>query len=410
MNNYKKYFPIFEKRPGLIYLDSAATTLKPKITLDKMMEYYLEYSANIHRGLYELSERATSEYDLARQKVAEFVGAEFENEIIFTSGATSSINLVARSWGERNLKAGDEVVVTEMEHHSNLVPWQELSKKLKLKINFLEISNFKLQITNLEQKITERTKLLAITQVSNVLGTVNPIKEIIKKAKEINPEIVVVVDGAQAVGHMKVDVIDLDADFYVFSGHKMYGPTGVGVLYTKASRQLEMFPDNVGGGMIREVTKDGATWVDGPERFEAGTPPIAEVIGLGAAVDFINQIGMENVMKHENELVEYALKKFGIHNEIKIIGPKDDRTGVISMVFEKEDYGSAHDWSDILGKRFNVCTRAGHHCAMPLHNLLGLPNGTLRASIGLYNTSEDIDKLIEGLVEVKKVFEESDNG
>lgn len=249
MNNYKKYFPIFAKNPNLHYLDSGATTLKPQVVLDKMMEYYTEYSANIHRGLYPISERATTEYENVRVKMAKFLGAKNENEIVFTAGTTAGLNLVARGWGESNLKEGDEIVITEMEHHSNLVPWQELAKRKNLKLSFLQITNYELKITNWEKIISKKTKLLALTQVSNVLGTINPIKEIAAQCRMINPDICVVVDGAQAVGHMRVDVVDMDVDFYAFSGHKMYGPTGVGVLYAKAKRWAETYPENFGGGM-----------------------------------------------------------------------------------------------------------------------------------------------------------------
>ena len=274
MNNYKKYFPIFEesasRRTELHYLDSGATTLKPKMVLEKMMEYYTEYSANIHRGLYPISEKATEEYENTRQKVADFIGAKYPGEIVFTSGTTDSLNLVAAGWAERNLTAGDEVVVTIAEHHSNFVPWQQLAIK----------NNLKFVVSG---EVTKKTKLLAINHVSNVLGTITPIKAIIKKAREISPEICVVVDGAQTVAHLPVDVADLDCDFYAFSGHKMYGPTGVGVMYAKAKRWLETNPVRFGGGMIKTVSSTESTWADGPEKFEAGTPPIAEVIGLGAA-------------------------------------------------------------------------------------------------------------------------------
>jgi cysteine desulfurase/selenocysteine lyase len=251
---------------------------------------------------------------------------------------------------------------------------------------------------------------LALTQVSNVLGTVNPIKEIVIRARKINPEICVVVDGAQAVGHIKVDVVDMNVDFYAFSGHKMYGPTGVGVLYAKAHRQLEMMPESFGGGMIKEVYKEGSTWADGPEKFEAGTPPIAQVIGLGAAVDFLTGIGMDTVETHEKEIIDYAVAKLEKHPEIKVLGQNSNRLGVFSMVFANDGLGSAHDWGSILGTKFNVCVRAGHHCAMPLHNQMGHPTGTLRASLGIYNTKEDIDILIEAMEDVKRVFEQIDNG
>jgi len=410
MTDYKKFFPILTKNPDLHYLDSGATTLKPQVVLDKLMEYYTEYSANIHRGLYPMSERATTEYEEVRVKVKNFLNAGHESEIIFTSGTTASINLVARGWGEDNLKEGDEIVTTEMEHHSNMVPWQELAKRKATTLKYWVIEDFGLVTADIEKFVGPKTKILALTQVSNVLGTVNPIAEIVKRAREINPDICVVVDGAQAVGHFKVDLNELNVDFYAFSGHKMYGPTGVGVLYAKAMRQLQMSPESFGGGMIKEVYKDGSTWTDGPEKFEAGTPPIAQVIGLGAAVDFLTGIGMETVASHEKELIDYAVDKLEKHEDIRVLGQKNNRIGVFSVVFKDEDLGTAHDWSSILGTKYNVCVRAGHHCAMPLHNLMGLPSGTLRASLGLYSTTNDIDVLLEGLQEVKKVFGDTDNG
>ncbi len=396
MKNYKKLFPIFKNNPTLHYLDSAATSLKPQVVLDKMMDYYQNYSANIHRGLYPISEKATTEYEQVRNKVAKFIGAKFEGEIIFTGGTTASINMVARSWGENNLVKGDEIVVTVAEHHSNFVPWQQLAKRKSLK----------LRVTSYELEITKNTKLLAINHVSNVLGTVNNIKEIIKKAREINPNICVVVDGAQAVAHMPVNVTDLDCDFYAFSGHKMYGPTGVGVLYAKANRQLEMKPDNFGGGMIKEVTTETSTWAEGPEKFEAGTPPIGEVIGLGAAVDFINEIGMKNIMAHEKELTDYLIESILKYGRIKILGLgiSDNRLGVVSMYSDDKQMGTSHDFSDILGRKFNVAVRAGHHCAMPLHTKFGVETGTTRASIGIYNDKNDIDELIKGLIYAKDIF------
>ncbi|MBP9818018.1 SufS family cysteine desulfurase [Candidatus Shapirobacteria bacterium] len=410
MQNYKHLFPIFKKsasrRTDLVYLDSGATALKPQMVLDKMMEYYSEYSANIHRGLYPISERATVEYEKVREKVAKFIGAEKETEIIFTSGTTASVNLVARGWGEVNLKEGDEIVVSEIEHHSNLVPWQQLARRLKLNIKYIPYENEKLLITNYELLITKRTKLLALTHVSNVLGQINPIKEIVKKAREINPGICVVVDGAQAVPHIPVNVTDLDVDFYAFSGHKLYGPTGVGVLYTKAKRQMQMNPDNFGGGMIKMVTLEESTWASGPEKFEAGTPPIAEVIGLGTAIDFVNSIGFEEIQNHERELIKYLLDKLREIDWIEVLGSveTENRLGVVSLFSRKLGMGTSHDIADILGRDFNVCTRAGHHCAMPLHEKNDLLTGTVRVSLGIYNDKSDIDRLILGLSKIEKIF------
>jgi len=401
MKNYKNLFPIFKNNPDLHYLDSAATSLKPQVVLDKMMDYYINYSANIHRGLYPISERATEEYEKVREKTAKFIGAKKSGEIIFTSGATDSINLVANGWGENNLKEGDEIVVSIAEHHSNFVPWQELAKKRKLVFQISDLS--------FSEKITKNTKLLAINHVSNVLGTINDIKSIIKKARTINPDICVVVDGAQAVAHISVNVTDLDCDFYCFSGHKMYGPTGVGVLYGKVDRLVQMNPVRFGGGMIKTVDLHNSTWADTPEKFEAGTPPIGEVIGLGVAIDFINEIGMENIMVHEKELIEYLFGKLKGIKWINILGLQNlvklsERIGVVSMYSNDKRVGTSHDMADILGRKFNVAVRAGHHCAMPLHTKFGIKTGTVRASLGIYNDKNDIDELIKGLKHFYKIF------
>ncbi|PJE67165.1 cysteine desulfurase [Candidatus Shapirobacteria bacterium CG10_big_fil_rev_8_21_14_0_10_36_6] len=401
MKNYKNLFPIFKNNPDLHYLDSAATSLKPQVVLDKMMDYYINYSANIHRGLYPISERATEEYEKVREKTAKFIGAKKSGEIIFTSGATDSINLVANGWGENNLKEGDEIVVSIAEHHSNFVPWQELAKKRKLVFQISDLS--------FSEKITKNTKLLAINHVSNVLGTINDIKSIIKKARTINPDICVVVDGAQAVAHISVNVTDLDCDFYCFSGHKMYGPTGVGVLYGKVDRLVQMNLVRFGGGMIKTVDLYNSTWADIPEKFEAGTPPIGEVIGLGVAIDFINEIGMENIMVHEKELIEYLFGKLKDIKWINILGLQNlaklsERIGVVSMYSNDKRVGTSHDMADILGRKFNVAVRAGHHCAMPLHTKFGIETGTVRASLGIYNDKNDIDELIKGLKHFYKIF------
>jgi len=372
-----------KNKSNLHYLDNAATTPKPKAVLDKMMEYYEQYPANIHRGLYPMSERATEEYEKVRGKVSKFIGAKSLSEIIFTSGTTDSINLVARSL---NIKKDDEIAVEIEAHHSNFVPWQQLG--------------------NIKFEVNKNTRILAITHVSNVFGQIYDIKSSIKKAREINPEIIVVVDGAQAVAHVKVDVTDLDCDFYAFSGHKMYGPTGVGVLYAKAERQKVMQPVKFGGGMIKTVSTTESTWADGPEKFEAGTPPIGEVIGLGAAVDFINDFGMENIVRHEKELTDYLIDEIEKIEWLKILGQGkgENRIGVVSMYSDNKMIGTSHDMADILGQEFGVCVRAGHHCAMPLHTKYGIETGTVRASVGVFNTKEDIGELIKGLKTVWTTF------
>lgn len=394
MKDYKDLFPIFKNLPHLVYLDSGATTLKPQVVLDKMMEYYTQYGANIHRGLYPISERATTEYEAAREKIRLFVGAGVGDGVIFTSGVTASLNLVARGWGEANLESGEEIVVTEMEHHSNLVPWQELAKRKNLILKYLSVEEGQLQTGGV---ITRKTKLLAITQVSNVLGTVNPIKEIVRQAREISPDICVVVDGAQAVAHHKVNLAELGVDFYGFSGHKMYGPTGVGVLWVSGRRLGQLQPVNFGGGMIKEVTMEAASFAESIERYEAGTPPIAEVIALGAAVELLEEIGVENIERRDNELSKYLLERLENIQWVKVMGSGEN--GVVSIVVEGIH---AHDVAEILG-RDEVCVRAGVHCAIPLHQKLGV-EATTRISFGLYNGVEDIDKLVSSLNKLWTIF------
>ena len=392
----KSKFPIFKKYPDLAYLDNGATTLKPEMVLEKMNEYYREYGANIHRGIYGISERATEEYESARVKVARFIGAA-PSEIIFTSGTTASINLVASGWADKNLKKGDEILVTEMEHHSNLVPWQNLAQEKGLILKFIPVNVGFLDLSKLENLVGDKTRLLAITQVSNVLGTVNPIKEIIKRVHKINPKVVVVVDGAQAVAHGSVDMKDMGADFYAFSGHKMYGPTGIGVLWGKKERLEEMKPVNFGGGMIEEVTKESFRMASIPFRFEGGTPPIGEAIGLGGAVDFIEELGWKDIMEQEINTYKYLEEKMG--GLAETMGE-----GTIKILVMKEAH--PHDVAQILDT-VGVCVRAGHHCAMPLHQKLGLMAST-RVSLAVYNDKSDVDKLIEGIKKVNKIFVKED--
>jgi len=372
----KNQFPIFKKYPDLVYLDSGATTLKPQVVIDKMDEYMSEYSANIHRGVYALSEKATEEYESVREKVKSFIDGE-NGEVIFTKGTTDGLNLVAFGWGEKNLNEGDEIVIGLNEHHSNLVPWQELAKRKKLVLS---------------TELSENTKLLAICQVGNVLGQINDIEKIVKEARKINPDILVVVDGAQAVGHRKVEVEKMDVDFYAFSGHKMYGPTGVGVLWGKKNRIEEMEPITYGGGMINEVSELSSTWAKGVERFEAGTPAIAEVIGLGAAIDWLKNIKLD-----EREIAKYLFDELK-----KLEFVKNFSSGESAVASFVVDGVHAHDVATILD-RDNIAVRAGHHCAMPLHKMLGV-EATVRVSVGIYNTKEDVDKLIVGLIKVKNIF------
>lgn len=391
--NIKDFFPIFNNIPNLVYWDSAATALKPKIVIDKMVEYYTKYSANIHRGLYPISERATLEYEAVRQKVADFIGAKNE-EIIFTSGTTESINLVARGM-ENMIGEGDEIVVSEAEHHSNLVPWQELCQRKRAKLVVLVMDG------QWEKIITKNTKLVAITQVSNVLGIINDIEAITKKIKTINPKTLVLVDAAQSVAHVKIEVSRMGGDFLAFSGHKIYGPTGVGVLWGKRDVLKEIEPVKFGGGMIREVKWEHTEYADGPARFEGGTPAIGEVVGLGAAIDFVNSLGWKEIEEQEKRVLQYLLISLQKIDGLKIFGSTNlaNRIGVVAMTLEGVH---PHDVADILGKR-EVCVRAGHHCAQPLHQKLGV-EATFRASMGIYNDEADVDKLVEGIGEVKRIF------
>lgn len=400
MKDIKSQFPIFQKHPDLVYLDSAASTQTPQVVLDAMDEYYTEYRANIHRGLYDLSARATEKYEEAREKVAAFIGAE-KNEVIFTSGTTHGLNLLARGLC-KNLKAGDNIVLTSLEHHANLVPWQEYAREKGVELRFIELNdNYELDINSTKQRIDKNTKVVSFSLVSNVLGTITiaNIPEIFEYAQSVGA--ITVVDAAQAMAHMGPDVKVLDCDFLVFSGHKMYGPTGIGVLYGKKERLETLEPFFYGGDMIREVTYEKSSWADIPERFEGGTPNIAGAIGLGAAVDFIQSIGILNIIQHEVPLQEKLFEELNKIEGLKIIGPEfgEPRIGVVSFTLEGIH---PHDIAEILN-RDNVCIRAGHHCAMPLMKKLNL-FGTNRISIGVYNTEEDIEKCVAAIQKVKTIF------
>jgi cysteine desulfurase/selenocysteine lyase len=393
----KKHFPIFQNHPDLVYLDSASTTQTPQVVLDAMNSYYTNYRANIHRGVYKLSAEATEMYESARKVVAKFINAQFE-EIIFTSGSTQGLNMLAGTLGSR-LKSGDNVVLTRMEHHANLIPWQEASKRYGFDIRWIELENYELRIRNQElaKAIDEHTKIVSVVHVSNTLGTVNPIENIIAQAKKVGA--ITIIDAAQSVAHMPIDVKKIDCDFLVFSGHKMYGPTGVGVVYGKRERLETLEPYMFGGDMIKEVTFEKATWHDIPWKFEAGTPNIAGAIGLAAAVQFIGSIGFDKIQENERKLNLYALEELRKISGLEIIGPQENRVGVISFALNSIH---SHDIATILDQN-NVAVRAGHHCTMPLMQYLGL-SGTTRASFGMYNTMEDVDRLMSGIKEVQKIF------
>ncbi len=408
--NVKKDFPIFNAHPELVYLDSGATSLKPQPVIDAIVAYYSTYSANIHRGLYKISEKASAEYEDTRSVVARFINAPSPNEIIFTSGTTESINLLTSTIGGSSVGQGDEVVTTVMEHHANFVPWQQLAFNTGADFKVIDINeNHELGIMkedghiDLTNIITKKTKIFTITLVSNTLGTINPVKEIIAAVKAINPSVITVVDAAQAAPHLSIDVQDLGCDFLAFSGHKMLGPTGVGVLWGRKQLLDSMPPYQLGGDMINEVSLEKTTYAKTPHKFEAGTPHIAGVIGLKAAITYLQQIGLDTIAKHEHALASYAIdqinKEFG--DEVAMLGPSDmgQRAGIVTFTFGTIH---AHDISQILDDN-NIAVRAGHHCTMPLHTRLDITAST-RASFYVYNTQEDVDKLVMGLKKVKQTL------
>jgi len=400
----KEDFPILERKihngKRLVYLDSAATSQKPRSIIQAMDNYYNKNNANVHRGIHFLAEEATQMYELSRKKIADFVEVEDPSQLIFTRNTTESINLIARTWGWISLEAGDLILTTEMEHHSNIVPWLSLAEERKLVVKFIRITNEgKLDLKHYQKLLKLNPKIVAFTHMSNVLGTINPAKEIIESAHKAGA--ITVVDGAQSVPHFPVNIDDLDADFYAFSAHKMCGPTGIGILFGKRKLLEEMPPFLGGGDMIKKVTFNGFTTNSIPFKFEAGTPAIAQAIGFGAAVDYLSSIGMERIFDHEKALISYAMELLSDIPGLRIIGPSaGDRGGVISFVLDKIH---PHDVAQILDES-GIAVRAGHHCAMPLHEKLHLAAST-RASLYIYNTKDDIDELKKGLLHVRKVFE-----
>lgn len=396
-------FPILQQTINgkpLVYLDSTASSQKPNAVIEVMNTYYREYNANVHRGIYQISEKASAAYENARKKVGRFINAQSWREVIFTRNATESINLVAYSWGLANLKAGDVIITSEMEHHANLVPWQQLAARAGATVKYIPVTEQGyLDMPAFDDMLTPAVKLVAVTQMSNVLGTIPPTGEIIQKAHAVGA--LVLLDGAQSVPHMPTDVQALDCDFLVFSGHKMLGPTGVGVLWARKEILADMPPFLTGGDMIKKVTFEGSDWNELPWKFEAGTPAIAEAIGLGYAIDYLNQLGMPDVRQHEIELVAYALEKLNQVEGLRIFGPQNPETrgGAISFTL-----GSIHphDVSAVLDSE-GIAVRAGHHCAMPLHDKFGL-SATTRASFYVYNVPQDVDRLVEGLDKVVDLF------
>ena len=405
MNPYeiRKLFPILDQEVNgqpLVYLDSAATSQKPAAVIETIEQYYRGYNSNVHRGVHTLGTKATDAYEGAREKVRKFINASSTEEIIFTKGTTASLNLVARSYGGANLKEGDEIVISHMEHHSNIIPWQQIAKEKGAVLKYVPLQeDGTISLDDVRATVTDATKIVSIMQVSNVLGVINPVKEIAKIAHEHGA--IMVVDGAQSTPHMKVDVRDLDCDFFAFSGHKMVGPTGIGVLYGKKDLLENMEPIEFGGEMIDFVGLYESTWKELPWKFEGGTPIIAGAIGLGAAIDFLEEIGLDQIAEHEHKLAAYALEKLKEVEGLKVYGPQDaqKRTGVIT--FNIDDV-HPHDVATVLDAD-GIAVRAGHHCAQPLMKWLDV-SSTARASFYLYNTEEDVDKLVSGLIKTKEYF------
>ena len=403
-------FPILAKEifgNPLVYLDNAATSQKPRQVIDALVDYYENFNANVHRGVHTLSMEATDKYEDAREKVSSFINSESSDSVIWTRNASESLNLVAYSWGENNINEGDEILLTPMEHHSNLVPWQELARRKNADIKFIPmLENGTLDMDRVDDLITEKTALVSAVHMSNALGTINPVRELGVKAHRMGAKILV--DGAQSVPHMPTDVQELNCDFLVFSGHKMLGPTGIGALYVKKEILESMEPFLTGGEMVLEVSYEEASWADLPMKFEAGTPNIADSIGLGSAVDYLNVLGMENVREHEKDLTTYALNRFKNADleGLDLFGPDDPniRGGVFS--FNTPDV-HPHDLGTFLD-RIGIAVRTGHHCALPLVRSVGVA-ATARASFYLYNTKKEVDILVDGVTEALRYFRDGPN-
>jgi cysteine desulfurase/selenocysteine lyase len=390
----RKEFPVLERKvkgKDLVYFDNAATAQKPQVVIDALVNYYHQYNANIHRGIHSLAEEATAAFEATRDTVKEFINAKYREEIIFTRGVTEGINLVAATWGRQNIKEGDEIIISGMEHHSNIVPWQMLCLEKKAVLKVISVDdNGELIMNEFEKLISPKTKLVSIVHASNSLGTINPVKEIIEIAHQHN--IIVLVDGAQSSVHLDIDVQDMDCDFFVLSSHKIYGPTGVGVLYGKKELLEEMPPYMGGGEMIKEVTFDHTTYNDLPYKFEAGTPNIADTVAFKAALDFVDSVGKENIRKHEEALTKYAMEKLSQIDGVHLIGTAKHKTSVVSFIVEgvhPQDMG-------ILLDNYGIAVRTGHHCCQPLMNRFEIP-GTVRASFAMYNTKEEVDELVKGV-------------
>ena len=397
----KEEFPILSEKVNekpLIYLDNASTTQKPSSVINEIQNYYEATNSNIHRGVHHLSQKATEKYENSRKIVQKFIGADSSKEIIFVRGATEAVNLVANSYVKPLLSEGDNIIISQMEHHANIVPWQLITKEKKAEIRVLPINEAgELIIDDMDDLIDQNTRFISLNHVSNSLGTVNPVKELIQKAHK--NDIRIMIDGAQAVQHMKVNVIDLDVDFYCFSGHKMYGPTGIGILYGKKEILEKMEPYQGGGDMIKSVTFEKTIFNDIPHIFEAGTPNIVGAIGLAKAIEFIENITIEEIEKHEMALLNYATKKIKSIDGVEIVGNAEEKASVISFVMGNIH---PHDIGTIMDN-LGIAIRAGHHCTQPIMDFYNIP-ATARASFAIYNTEDDVDKLVEGIQKVKEVF------
>lgn len=394
-------FPILQQKnrgKPLVYLDSAASAQKPRQVVKALADFYLKDYANIHRGIYQLSEMATMRYEQIRRQVKNFIGASSEKEIIFVHGTTEGINLIAQSFGRSQWQVGDEIILSEMEHHANIVPWYFLKEQIGVELKIIPLlDDGTLDLETYKNLFSPRTKLVSVTHISNVLGTINPVKEMTTIAHQHG--VPILLDGAQAVPHIPVNVSDLDCDFYTFSGHKLYGPTGIGVLFGKKNWLQEMPPFQGGGGMIEDVSFNHISFTQFPQRFEAGTPDIAGVIGLGAAIDYLEKIGMKNILSHEENLLDYALKSLASISQLKLLSTAEKKIGVLSFVLE---HIHPHDLGTVLDHE-GIAVRAGHHCAIPLLKRLQVP-ATVRVSLGLYNNEQDIDALVNGIELGKRLF------
>jgi cysteine desulfurase/selenocysteine lyase len=399
--NIKENFPILDQKingKNLVYLDSAATTQKPKEVIDSLNKYYKENNSNIHRGVHTLSQKATEDYEEARKIITNFIGATSSKEIIFVRGATEAINLIANSYVKPLLKKNDEIIISQMEHHANIVPWQMICEEKKAKLKIIPMdNNGELIIKEFDKIINEKTKFISVNHVSNSLGTINPIRKIIQIAHQSN--IKIMIDGAQAVQHLEIDMKEIDADFYCFSGHKVYAPTGIGILYGKKELLEKMPPYQGGGDMIKSVTFEKTIYNDIPNRFEAGTPNISGAIALGKAIDYITHIGINNITKYEKDLLNYATSKLNKISEIKIIGEAKEKAAVISFIIEGIH---PHDIGTIMDSH-GIAIRAGHHCTQPVMDYYNI-TATARVSFAIYNTKKDIDKLVEAIKKCIKVF------